>query len=204
MKNSGALWMIVSTMMSLCPVRSFFPSLARCINIVPQISLRVTCLESLSVPQLSWHVKILSYAVAFAVDRQFSSALPPLLVNGLNYKYTGDSRLFPLSLKQQEWKLWRQFWVNSLIIESKESRISHMWSSCLRNLETALTWGRNTPPGTWLMAERRPDFLKGPLLVSLQNSRAYGFVSMQFTAPDFPAISKKKPYTVALGESQPI
>lgn len=41
------------------------------------------------------------------------------------------------------------------------------------------------------MAERRPDFLKGPLLASLQNSEAYGFVSTQFTAQDFPAISKK-------------
>lgn len=47
------------------------------------------------------------------------------------------------------------------------------------------------PPGTLLMAESRPDFLKGPLLVSLQNSGAYGFVSMQFTTLDFPAESKK-------------
>lgn len=46
-------------------------------------------------------------------------------------------------------------------------------------------------PGTLLMAESRPDFLKGPLLVSLQNSGAYGFVSMQFATLDFPAESKK-------------
>lgn len=45
--------------------------------------------------------------------------------------------------------------------------------------------------GTWLMAESRLDFQKGPLLVSLQNSEAYGFVSKQFTAPDVPAKSKR-------------
>lgn len=33
----------------------------------------------------------------------------------------------------------------------------------------------------------REDFLKGPLLVSLQTSGASGLVSMQFTAQDFPA-----------------
>lgn len=52
-------------------------------------------------------------------------------------------------------------------------------------------WGGNTPPATLLMAQSRPDFLKGPLLVSLQNLGAYGFVSMQFTTLDFPAESKK-------------
>lgn len=52
-----------------------------------------------------------------------------------------------------------------------------------------LGWEWST--GTLLMTERRPDFLKGPLLVSLQNSGASGLVSMQFTTLDFPTASKK-------------
>lgn len=41
------------------------------------------------------------------------------------------------------------------------------------------------------MSEWRPYFLKGPFLVSLQNSGAYKFFSMLFSALDFPAASKK-------------
>lgn len=52
-----------------------------------------------------------------------------------------------------------------------------------------LGWKWST--GALLMAERRPDFLKGPLLVSLQNSGASGLVSMQFTTLDFPTVRKK-------------
>lgn len=45
--------------------------------------------------------------------------------------------------------------------------------------------------GALLIAERRPNFLKGPLLVSLQNSGASGLVGMQLTTLDFPTARKK-------------
>lgn len=47
-----------------------------------------------SVPPSSWHVKILSYVDAFAIDRRLSSALPPLLVKGLSFRYTGAPHSF--------------------------------------------------------------------------------------------------------------
>lgn len=49
------------------------------------------------VPQLSWHVKILSYVDASAIDRRFCSALPPLLLKVLSFKYTEAPRLTLLS-----------------------------------------------------------------------------------------------------------
>lgn len=73
------------------------------------------------------------------------------------------------------------------IIESRKGRISHIRSSRKRDLEAAEISGILH----WHMAYDWEEFLKEPLLVLLQNSGAYEFVSMQFTAPDFPAMSKK-------------
>lgn len=68
-----------------------------------------------------------------------------------------------------------------------------LWSSCWRDLHAVLVLGRTNPlslAGSWLIC--REHFLKGPLLLSLQTSGAYGFVSMQFTAPRFSISGKSK------------
>lgn len=66
-------------------------------------------------------------------------------------------------------------------------------ASFLRDLETAQMPGRNSPPGSRRKAEERPEFLKGPLLASLQNSGAYEFVSIQLRGLDFPGVNKNYP-----------
>lgn len=81
-----------------------------------------------------------------------------------------------------------------------KSRISQVSIVFLRDLEAAQIPGRNSPPGSRRMAERRPEFLKGPLLGSLQNSGAYEFVSMQFAGLDFPAVNKNYP-ECSIGEN---
>lgn len=135
-------------------------------------------------PQWSWHVKILSYAHAFNINWQLCSALPPLLVKGLSFPPSPAHSARP-----------------GMSLGTALSQLLELSGAGKRNFACLIrffTWfgsssnaGWGYSPGTLLMAESRPDFLKGPLLVSLQNSGAYGFVSMQFTTSDFPAESKK-------------
>lgn len=51
------------------------------------------------------------------------------------------------------------------MVKCRKSRVSQMWSSCLRELEAPQNFSQEYSPGTWLMAEKRLGFLKGPLLV---------------------------------------
>lgn len=95
-KRSKPNWLIASAMMS-------FTSSVVLFHQLPAVSIlwcRLPCGQyawNLRAPQQSWHVKILSYVDAFAVDPRFCSALPPPSVKGLSFKYTESPGLILLS-----------------------------------------------------------------------------------------------------------
>lgn len=111
------------------------------------------------------------------------AALPPLLAKGLSLK-----RCDSLGARRNQFADGPQSTPGVIRVEKQYftcviSGLYAIWK------QPNLGWEWST--GTLLMAERRPDFLKGPLLVSLQNSGASGLVSMQFTTLDFPIAGKK-------------
>lgn len=106
------------------------------------------------------------------------AALPPLLAKGLSLK-----RCASLGARRNQLADGPRSTPGVIRVEKQYftcviSGLYAIWK------QPNLGWEWST--GTLLMAERRPDFLKGPLLVSLQNSGASGLVSMQFTTLDFP------------------
>lgn len=176
--------------MSLCPtVCGPFSSVTCCINIVVQTSLRAICLESQSTSveltcensQLCrglcrWTTVLLSPAptvgkgIEFQIHR--SSQTHSTLLNTTQIEFVDNSKSIPQL--------------------SRAGRVGfHTFDPVVYvSWKPLKSWTGILP---WHMAHgwKEAKFLKGPLLVSLQNSGAYGFVSIQFTAQDIPAISKK-------------
>lgn len=128
-----------------------FSSVHHCINIVVQTSLQAHDWNP-RVPQLSWHVKILSYVDTFAINWRLCSALPPLFVEGLSFKQYRSPQTHSTHSKCNKNWVSRRSESTPQIIRSWKSRISRVWSSCLHDLETAQILERNTPlaHGLWL------------------------------------------------------